>query len=261
MHIDSENTPKVARPASTVVLLRDPPADSDQPFEAYFTRRPDHFTFVGGFHVFPGGAMDAADQRPATLARVRELTTEQALADLAGSTEASTALAHWVTAVREVFEEAGVLLAVNADGSDVAPPIVADFLANVPRTHEHHAAEVFLDHVEHHGLVIDARQIRYFSHWITPPGPPRRFDTRFFVARLPAGQHTAPHPTEVDGEAWHGPAAAIGRWEVGELSLMPPSVFTLQQLASFPSIDAIFEKHDLAAEAESRGNSRLIASF
>ncbi|MFN7956452.1 MAG: NUDIX hydrolase [bacterium] len=261
MHIDSDNTPRVARPASTVVLLRDPPAGSDQPFEVYFTRRPEHFTFVGGFHVFPGGAMDSADARSTTLARVRRLTAEQALGELTGASDGPTALAHWVTAAREVFEEAGVLLATNEDGSAVAAQVLEEALANVPRTHEHHAAEVFLDHLERHDLVIDANGIRYFSHWITPPGPPRRFDTRFFVARLPAGQRPTPHPTEVAGEAWHGPAAAIAQWEAGALSLMPPSVFTLQQLAVFPSIDALFATRDLAAEAETRGNARLIASF
>jgi 8-oxo-dGTP pyrophosphatase MutT (NUDIX family) len=251
----------VARPASTVVLLRDSPAGSDQPFEVYFTRRPDHFTFVGGFHVFPGGAMDTADARPSMLARVRGLAAEQALAELTGASDGPTALAHWVTAVREVFEEAGVLLAVGADGANVDARALDEALASVPRTHEHHTAERFLDHLEGHDLAIDARHIRYFSHWTTPPGPPRRFDTRFFVARLPAGQTPVPHPTEVDGDTWLGPAAAIARWEAGEFSLMPPSVFTLQQLATFPTIDAVFARSDLAAEAELRGNARLAEAW
>ena len=261
MQLDPDNTPKTARPASTVVLLREPSPGSDQPFEVYFTRRPDHFTFVGGFHVFPGGAMDSADSRPTTLARVRGLAAEKAHAELTGCADPTTALAHWVTAAREVFEEAGVLLAVTAGGASVSEALVREILTTVPRSHEHHAAEAFLDQLDHHDLAIDARSIRYFAHWITPPGPPRRFDTRFFVARMPAGQTPVPHPTEVDGDTWLGPNAAIARWEAGEFSLMPPSVFTLQQLANFPSIDAVFSDPDLAADSETRGNARLATAW
>ncbi len=255
----SDRSPLAARPASTVVLAR--ACHGDSGYEVYFTRRPDHFTFVGGIHVFPGGAMDDADQRPPILARVRGLTAAQAQAELAGSPDGTVALAHWVTAVREVFEEAGVLLAVTPGGADADGSAARRALAAVPRTHEDGAAAVFLDHLEREDLLVAADRIRYFSHWITPPGPPRRFDTRFFVARLPPGQDPVPHPTEVAEARWLSPTAAIATWEAGELLLLPPAVFTLQQLSSLGSLDQVFARTDLAAESETRGNARLAESW
>jgi hypothetical protein len=160
-----------------------------------------------------------------------------------------------------VFEEAGVLLAVTEHGEDVSAAVARRVLAAVPRTQEEGAARLFLDQLDREDLYVAADRIRYFSHWITPPGPPRRFDTRFFVACAPRRQEPVPHPTEVSEARWLAPAAAFAAWEKGEFPLLPPSAFTLRQLEALGGTTSALARADLATEAESRGNADLAATW
>ena len=211
------------RDAATVALVRDAPDG----MQVYLLRRVRGMAFAGGMHVFPGGSVDPAD----------------ATADIgwAGPPPASWASDFGTTeplarslvcaAVRETFEESGVLLAgASAD----------DLLADVS-TDEWEAERVALEAREHslselldrRGLVLRSDLLRPLAHWITPEFEPKRFDTRFFLARLPAGQVTRTAGTEADQRLWLRPADALQQ----ELTMLPPTRAVLPELSAYDDVD------------------------
>ena len=219
------------RPASTVVLLR----PSATRFEVFLVRRSDSIAFMGGAHVFPGGRVDLADR----------IHDAQSLTDGAAASAvrmpdipSEEAIAHHVAALRELFEEAGVLLArkngrvVTIDGDS----------PNRFASHRHNllaGTTSFTDVVGEEGLRLALDELTYFAHWVTPVVEIRRFDTRFFVARAPEGQT----PVHDDGETihseWLDPAEAVERSRREEIALPPPTWTTLSTLARFDSIDEV----------------------
>jgi 8-oxo-dGTP pyrophosphatase MutT (NUDIX family) len=219
------------RPASTVVLLR----PSAARFEVFLVRRSDSVAFMGGAHVFPGGRVDPADQ----ILDTRELTDgAESSAVRMSDVSLEEAIAHHVAALRELFEEAGVLLArrngkiVTIDGDS----------HNRFTAHRHNllaGTTSFADIVSAEGLRLAIDELTYFAHWVTPEVEIKRFDTRFFVARAPKGQT----PVHDDGETihseWLDPAEAIERGRGEEIALPPPTWTTLRALAKFDSIDAV----------------------
>jgi len=171
-----------ALPAATVTLVRDTPDG----VEVLMLQRNHQSGFMPGMFLFPGGALDPEDQARAVLGRCAGLDDTAACAALG---IAAGALAYWAAAIRESFEEAAMLLAYDESGA----------LVN-PQTHERlgrfeeyrrrlNAGEpVLASMLERENLTLAVDRMTYFSHWITPIGAPRRYDTRFFVARAPAGQ-------------------------------------------------------------------------
>ncbi|MDQ1403681.1 MAG: hypothetical protein QOG03_1997 [Actinomycetota bacterium] len=187
--------------------------------------------FVGGAYVFPGGAVDEAD-RHADLEAVCEGRSDDQASTLLGV--ASGGLAYWVAAVRESFEEAGVLVALDASGQVIS---FAD--AEVAERFRHHRKAVdtgetrLLDVCRLENLRIAADQIHYFSHWITPVGPPRRYDTRFFVAAAPAEQVPLHDDRETIANLWVNPNDALERHQQGELDLIFPTIKNLEAIGGF----------------------------
>ena len=164
----------IPRPAATVTLVR----ESSHGFEVLMMQRNFQSVFVPGAYVFPGGAVDARDSSDDIAALCTGLTDAEASRKLG---VASGGLAYWVAAIRESFEEAGILLAcddkgeiVTLDDSDSAR--AARFHAY--RSRVEHGEHPFSDMLQDEGLRLPLQQIAYFSHWITPVGPPRRYDTR-----------------------------------------------------------------------------------
>jgi 8-oxo-dGTP pyrophosphatase MutT (NUDIX family) len=219
-----------ALPASTVVLLR-----GDDPFEVFLVRRSDSVAFLGGAHVFPGGRVDLSDHIDDFIEGNRlQADPYMAIAARMPDVPAEVAIAHHVAAVRELFEEAGVLLArsltrgslerLAADRRDLLEGRIT--LAEIMRRERLH-------------LSLD--ELAYFAHWVTPEIEIRRFDTRFFVARAPEGQTPIHDAGETTDSEWIEPATAIDRCRAGFISLPPPTWTTLQMLARFDSIDAVFE--------------------
>ncbi|MFN2522999.1 MAG: NUDIX hydrolase [Mycobacteriales bacterium] len=209
--------PAATRDAATVALLRDAPAGP----EVYLLRRVRGMSFAGGMHVFPGGSVDPADA---------DSDVDAASWAAAFGVPEPVARALVCAAVRETFEESGVLLAgTTAD----------DLLADVS-TDEWEAERVALeareqslsDLLARRGLVLRADLLRPLAHWITPDVEPKRFDTRFFVASLPAGQVCRDAGTEADTRVWIRPQDALDQG----LQLMPPTVAVLQDLARFSSV-------------------------
>lgn len=219
---------KPPRPAATVVVVRDAPLG----IEVLLLRRAERGDLNSGAWVFPGGLVDAADRAALPFCR----GVEPARAD-ARLGVAEHALDYWAAAVRECFEEAGLLYARAHDGT----PLVIDaarrerleaWRGPLQRGERSLAA---LCHEE--GLSLAADELVYFSHWVTPPGRAKRFDTRFFIARAPAGQDSSHDDDELVEQLWIAPAAALTRSE--PLKLMTPTLKTLEAIARFADVDAL----------------------
>lgn len=221
------------RDAATVMLVRSGPAGP----EVLMQRRTLKAAFVGGFYVFPGGAIDESD-RDGSLERLASgLTDAQASRRLGVATGG---LASWVAAVRECFEEAGVLLADNRDGRPVRfddPLVAARFGGHRTALHDGRISLAELCGLE--GLRLALARLHYVSHWVTPTGEKRRFDTRFFVGEAPAAQTPLHDDRETIDTIWISPAEALARNERGELSMIVPTIRNLQFLASYADLAGV----------------------
>lgn len=191
-------------------------------YAVYLTRRSARSRFMPDAVVFPGGAVDESD---AILAR-------SAGADnIAGGASATLAVA----ALRELFEEAGILLARDATGGTIQ--IAAHDLAALRA--ELLAGLSFATLLERRAFALDFGALAYYSNWITPATEPIRFDAHFFIARAPARQIAAADAIEVHDGVWLAPAAALAASDRGELHLRFPTRKHLERLARFDDIDAL----------------------
>jgi 8-oxo-dGTP pyrophosphatase MutT (NUDIX family) len=221
------------RPAATVVLLRDSPLGP----EVFMVRRHEGTPFMGGAHVFPGGRVDEGDH-DADAGWCDGI--DHAAAQLPGL-ERALAIAFHVAAARELFEEAGVLLARDRTGS-IASLIDQEARARLARDrHEVHDGRRSLREViEREGLRLALDALVLLAHWVTPPVDTRQFDTRFFMTRVPPGQAPAHDETETTHSSWLTPAATISQAQRGEIILPPPTWTTLRELERFASVsDAV----------------------
>jgi glyoxylase-like metal-dependent hydrolase (beta-lactamase superfamily II)/8-oxo-dGTP pyrophosphatase MutT (NUDIX family) len=216
-----DRQPAMAQPAATVVLLRPGPDPASPGPQVLLTLRPDSMAFGAGLHVFPGGRVDPRDADPAILGRSRDRDP------------------HRIAALRELFEEAGILIADRADGSPAGSD--PDLAAELPRLRAATAAgELELVTIlERFGLTLATDRLIPIARWQTPRAYPRRFDTRFFALELPAGAVLDLDPREVAGHAWLTPAAALAAMAAGEIELWPPTSTTLQLLERAPDVDTL----------------------
>jgi 8-oxo-dGTP pyrophosphatase MutT (NUDIX family) len=196
--------------------------------------------FMGGAYVFPGGAVDADDRAPDLLARCHGRNDARASAALglpAGG------LGFWVAAVREAFEEAGVLLARSASSGLLVDLDDATLAARLDRARQlvGSGERPFVDVVRDEDLLLDAGALHLFSHWITPAGAPRRYDTWFFVAAAPDGHAYLHDDSETVASVWIRPGDALEGAQRGELELIFPTVRNLEQLARFQSSSDLLE--------------------
>jgi 8-oxo-dGTP pyrophosphatase MutT (NUDIX family) len=218
------------RHASTVVLLR----DHTDGMQAYLLRRTRTMAFAAGMYVFPGGSVDPRDETLSDQAWAGP--PPQTWAALLSADESLTK-AIVCAAVRETFEESGVLLA-GAGPDDVVADTTgddweADRVALIDRSLS------FAAMLDRRGLVLRADLLRPWAHWITPEVEPKRYDTRFFVAALPTGQRTRDVGGEADRVAWVRPADALAAADSGEMGMLPPTAFTLSELATYDDVAAV----------------------
>lgn len=225
----------VPRPAATVILARDGAAG----MEVFMMQRTHGADFNAGAFVFPGGAVDRADSSAASAACCTGLDDAQASRRL-GLKEGG--LAYWVAAIRECFEEAGLLLACDGQGELIElkePDTIARF-ATLRR--QLNAGELTMAGACHvHGLRLAADRLAYFSHWTTPVFAPRRYDTRFFVAAAPTVQTPSHDNSETIDHLWIRPADALERQRTGEFTLAFATIRTLTTLAGFRNIQALLD--------------------
>ncbi len=210
------DTPRlVPRPAATLILLRDSPAGP----EVFMLQRTKSAVFLGGAYVFPGGSLDAADK--ALASRVIDFNAKE------------PPIEYWIAAVRECFEEAGVLIACDVERR----PIPAERAERLMHWRERPFAEL----LETEDLYIPAGELAWFGHWITAPGRARRFDTRFFVAAAPQGQQGQHDANETVHDLWITPREALERSARGEIELVFATQHTLRDLGRFSNVHDAME--------------------
>ncbi|MBH25301.1 MAG: hypothetical protein CMH57_12790 [Myxococcales bacterium] len=233
--------------ASTVVLLRE--REEDGRPTVFLVKRHSKSGFMANAYVYPGGKLDPED----TTAEAASFCTGLTLAGAADALvvqgerleddaelSPSEALGLHIAAIREMFEEAGVLLAHTASGELVSfadPDTEARFTAH--RAALNAGSMSMTDLARAEGLRFPLDTLRYFAHWITPVFERRRFNTRFYLARAPEGQEGLHDNREVVASAWWTPAEALRRYADGEIQLSPPTFRTLEDMSSYTSVDAL----------------------
>jgi 8-oxo-dGTP pyrophosphatase MutT (NUDIX family) len=224
--------PVTPRDAATVMLLR-PAPDGSGGFEVYLLERQSSMRFAPGAYVFPGGSVDPRDSEPElawagppAAAWARQLGVPDPLAR-----------ALVCAAVRETFEESGVLLAGPSAGEVVADTRAADWESDRLALLDRSLSMTGM--LKRRGLVLRSDLLRPWSRWITPAVERRRYDTRFFAAELPAGQRTRDVGGEAAQVAWVAPGDAIAAGRRGEIHLMLPTSTTLSELAACGTIAGV----------------------
>lgn len=225
--------PTTPLPAATVVLVR---PDDDGKFEVYLNRRPDQMDTYAGVHVFPGGRVEKSDYSADMLGLTRGLTPMEAQRQLGSELEPQICLAYWIAAVRELFEEAGIhfFLPANGASTDTLPPELSVRLA-LKRSALQRGEIDLPNLLLSEGLFCDVAQLSYFFHRVTPEHYTVRFDTRFYLAALPANQIPLHASEEVAESLWVAPNVALERAEAGNYRMMPPTLAVLRSLSSHRS--------------------------
>lgn len=219
--------PPVLRPAATVILVR----DGTQGIEVFMMQRTHRADFVPGAYVFPGGSLDATDF--SSVSEVPCSGLEDASASRLLKLERG-GLAHWIAAIRECFEESGLLLARDLSGRlvELQDSETTQHLSACRKKLA--AGELTLaDICRSRNIQLATDKLVYFSHWITPPIAPRRFDTRFFIAEAPPAQTASHDDSETINHLWIGPAKALANHHRGELNLVFATVKILESLTGF----------------------------
>ena len=225
--------PLVPRPAATLILAR----EAAQSIEVFLLRRTHLAEFAGGAYVFPGGALDPSDQGEHWAARC--VGMDDAAASRLLEMEQG-GLAYWIAAIRECFEEAGLLLACNRSGEMLTldKPDTAREFASL-REQLIAGSLSFAELCSARDLRLALDHLAYFSHWIGGQGRPRRYDTRFFVAVAPPLQTPSHDSGETVGHIWIRPAEALEHHRRGDLNLLFPTIKTLEALARFADTAAV----------------------
>lgn len=223
----------VPMPSATVTIVR----NAGPGVEVLMMKRNLKSGFVPGMHVFPGGGLDDDDLLFKNNGLCRCLDDGLASATLG---IAQDGLCYWMAAIREAFEESGLLLARNAQGELIR----LDDEATARRFAEHrrrlNAGEVnFTTILSDEGLGAAADALTYFAHWITPVRMPRRYDTRFFMAEAPEGQHPVQDERETIAATWIKPAEALSLHKKGEFEMRTPTVRTLETFADFDTVASL----------------------
>jgi 8-oxo-dGTP pyrophosphatase MutT (NUDIX family) len=222
-------SPAVPRDAATIVVVR----DGEEGIEAFLMRRQTSMAFAAGMYVFPGGGLSPSDIEhdvpwagPDAAEWGRRLGCD---ADLARGLV--------VAAVRETFEETGILLAGPDADTVVSDTSGADMQAARGALDEGELA--FADFLTEHGLVLRSDLVGAWAHWITPAFEPRRYDTRFFVAALPQGQRVGTMSREADRADWAPLSRVLASVDAGEAAMMPPTIAACREVSAYDATEVV----------------------
>lgn len=231
--------PHQLRKAATVILLRPSNANG---FEVFLTRRSNAMPFLGDMYCFPGGALQEEDYSAAMLSLCHGLSPLAARKLVGAYFSPHEALGLWVAGIRELFEEVGILLAVNPAGEPWAATGRKNHLA------DKHAALLkkslnFRSLLESEALLCDVSRLTYFSHWQTPREIAIRFDARFFLAALPHDQSPRRTSPEVAHGVWLTPDRSLELFATDKLPMIFPTFASLRTLADFESLDSLGKEY------------------
>jgi 8-oxo-dGTP pyrophosphatase MutT (NUDIX family) len=231
------------RLASTVVLLR---PDENGSFEILLTRRPPEMRFLGGYYVFPGGTVHKDDYSASVLERCRGLSENDAQKILGHRHEPHLALGHWVAAIRELFEEVGLLLCELRSGEAIE---LSDETRRAKFETKRQAIVRgklgFGEFLEAEELWCNLSRMIYFFHRVTPEIYSMRFDTRFYLAPLPEHQTPLSRSEEVTDSLWIKPAQALSRVYDNDMPILPPTTTVLEDLAEIETWDELRARYRL----------------
>jgi 8-oxo-dGTP pyrophosphatase MutT (NUDIX family) len=234
----------IPKKASAVVLVRPCPkaGTPDGPIEVYLTQRPDSMAFAGGNFVFPGGKLDRSDYTTENLALVRGLEPEEAARVLGDGEPPERAMGYFLAAIRELFEEAGILLCTTPRGDvpDLTSPEMQARLAD-GREDVHQRKRTLASLMQELGLRYEPAALHYLTRWITPVFFPMRYDARYFLCQVPERQVPSACRHEVSGVRWVQPGEALGRWRAGEFKMRAPTANTMTHLAQYPTCKSLME--------------------
>jgi len=229
--------------AATVILVR---SGDDGGVEVLLNRRPPGMRFLGGFYVFPGGSVKNEDAAEGILKRCGGLSMQEAQRQLGAGLSPELSLAHWIAAIRELYEETGILLCVDKRGNfiDARDQEVNRLLV------ENHPLLVnqninLQSVLESAGWFCDLSRVAYFSHWQTPEEFAMRFNTRFFLALQPDGQSPLLRSREVTESLWLSPDRGLALYREGKVPIIFPTYATLRTLADFASVSSLCAEYGL----------------
>lgn len=261
------------RPAATVMLVRESAASG---IEVFMLRRTSGSAFAPDAYVFPGGVLDERDLAESARAqslgidapRLRRLFRAQAPTDLPPDRQpldARRQVGLLIAALRELFEESGVLIACTPDGAPIVPREALD----LDRRRLQHGDATFAEILAARGWLADTRPLSLFSHWITPRSEPRRYDVHFFVAPAPPSQKPVADAAETHDGIWIAPAQALALSDAGDFLLIYPTRKHLERLRGFDHVDDLLafakvkpiltvlpsgnERHDFTLPADLEG--------
>jgi 8-oxo-dGTP pyrophosphatase MutT (NUDIX family) len=224
--------------AATIILLKDKEPEG---FEVFLLKRHEKSSFMGGNFVYPGGRVDRDDGSLEICSFSKGITFEEAQKILGEKISPEESFAHWIAGIRELFEEAGVLLAYDQKGN----------LFQIRNREEQEKWSQYRESLQkskisicemaqREKLLFALDQLHYYAHWITPEARPERFDTRFFLARYPLGQEASHDQKETTAGIWITPQKALEENLKGEVFLSPPTLKTLEDLSRFKTIEDVF---------------------
>lgn len=223
----------VPREAASVILARDGPGG----LEVLLLERHAASRFSPGAFAFPGGRVESADAAPGVTVRCRGLTETEAARQMPDVRPARRAIGFWVAALREAFEEAGILLACGPDGDPLDASALGDVSAERARCRQDSAS--FGRLLAERDLLLATDRVRYWAHWITPEERPVRYDTRFFVTAAGPDQPPQPDGLEMVSARWIAPAEALARSRLGELALPFPTQRILATVSEHREVDGL----------------------
>jgi len=228
----------IPKKAATIILLRE---KESKGLEVFLLKRHEKSSFMGGNFVYPGGRVDRNDGSLEICSFCQGIIPEEAYQILGESIPPDESFAHWVAGIRELFEEAGVLLAYDQSGNPfiLKNPAERERFLNYRNLLQKDKLTI-CQLAQEENILLALDQLHYYAHWITPEARSERFDTRFFLARHPIGQEATYDQKETTVGIWLNPKEALEENLRGEVILSPPTLKTLEDLSRFKSIDEVF---------------------
>ncbi|MBT8396502.1 MAG: NUDIX domain-containing protein [Gemmatimonadetes bacterium] len=225
---DPPDPPPDPRPSATLVLLR----NGEEGLEVLLMKRSPRAGFIPGAWVFPGGTLDPADEDSHLISRLSGISSHRAAEPLRSAASDPPGPAFWIAALRETFEETGILLWTLPDPAPRVPEPSLDAIVSARKSllSGDRGFDQVLDDL---GVLLDAGALEYCGHWLTPECEPRRYETRFFAAEVDPDVRVDPHEMEMVDALWVSPTEALDRNRDGDFPLVIPTMVTLDHLRAF----------------------------
>jgi len=225
-----------ALPASSLILIR-----QGSELEVFLTQRHPQLKFLGGFYAFLGGRRDEEDFSPQAIKRMKAKNLKEKAEAVDSEEGFEERLGYYATAIREAFEEAGILLVCDREQNPVSISSELKEKLAQSRLLLQNEKLKFIELLEELDLYYDLDRLFWFAHWITPKTSPKRFDTQFFCAPLPKGQTPEIYAQEISQGIWITPQQALERWKKQEIKMIPPTLASLDRLSQYRKIEELIK--------------------